>query len=139
MIKFNFTSPAGQIYKGDALQVSVPSTSGVVVILPLHTPLISTIKFGELTITNPDKTIRQFAVYNGVLHVKDTENGGTEVNVLVSSADDVKEIDAKVAQDAIARAKDVQENGESFEDVGMSGSLIERELNKVRLAKKHAR
>lgn len=139
MIKFNFTSPGGQIFAGDAMQVSVPTTSGVVAILERHTPLIATIRTGELVITKANNTTQSFAVYNGVLQVKDTDEGGTEVNVLVSSADDVEDLDIKTLQEAMVHAKDVEKNGESFEDVGMNGSAIERELNKVRLAKKHAR
>lgn len=141
MIKFNFTTPTGVIYKGDVLNVSVPTTSGVISILSDHTPLISTIKSGELVIVDRDGESSSYAVYNGVVHVKDISEShySTEVNVLVASADDVEELDEKSLKEALQRAEEIEQNGESFEDVGLNSSPIERELNRIRLAKKHAR
>jgi len=136
-ISLKIITPLSVSFEGVAEEVVLTSTSGVITILPGHIPLISTIKAGELVIKK-DGVSTPFAVFKGVVHVKEVLAGTTEIVVLVDRSEKAEEIDLSRAQESYARAKTaMEEEREDDIDFARFEGLIEKELNRIRVSKKY--
>ncbi len=65
------------LFNGDAEWVSVPTTEGVVTVLPKHEPFVGILKPGTVSIKTADKT-HEFTVADGILEVS-----GNQATVLL--------------------------------------------------------
>lgn len=126
-------TPQGLLYESDCDSVSVMTSQGEVTILPDHVLLITPISYGEVHITK-DKEIIPFAISEGVLQVKENN----KVILLVESSERAEEVDTDALQDAIERAQKAMQEKDNTMDIDFARfqSQIERDLNKVRVAKK---
>ena len=59
------------LFNGDADELSVPTTEGVVTILANHEPFVATLNPGTATIRKGGEIVEQFTVESGVLEVSD--------------------------------------------------------------------
>jgi F-type H+-transporting ATPase subunit epsilon len=135
-IELHIITPLGQVLDAKVESVTVPTTSGVVTILPHHIPLVSVLKAGELVVTEGGEKVA-YAVWNGVLEVASNDNA-TVVTVLVNRSEKAAEINVEQAQAAYKRAKDIQDGiHESDVDFARFESLMEKELNRVHIGKKY--
>ena len=134
MLKVNFSVKDKQIYNDGAKHVIVPTADGELTILSGHTALISVIKSGELKIMNTHGKVYKFAITRGVLQV--SPGPDTEVILICDDAIDSESIDIAAEEAAIARARKVATNGEVFEDISGLISPLERELNRIRIARR---
>lgn len=66
-----------QLFDDEALSVSLPTSEGVVTVLPHHEPFVATLKTGVITVRTGDGE-QTFPVENGVLEVS-----GNQVVVLL--------------------------------------------------------
>lgn len=57
------------LFNGDADELSVPTTEGVITILSNHEPLVATLKPGTATIRKDGEILKQFTVESGILEV----------------------------------------------------------------------
>ena len=140
MLKVNFSVKDKQIYNDGAKHVIVPTSDGELTILSGHTALISVIKSGELKIMNTHGKVYKFAITRGVLQVgpakESIESPNTKVILICDDAIDSESIDIAAEEAAIARAREVATNGEVFEDISGLISPLERELNRIRIARR---
>jgi len=129
-------TPEKIIFSGDVLYVTVPTTTGVITVLPAHAPLVSSIAKGELVIKTKEEEMH-FAVFAGVIDVR----SGSIVNILVDRSERAEEIDVARAEEAVARAKKILEekSHESDVDFARFEALIEKELNRVKVGSKWAK
>jgi F-type H+-transporting ATPase subunit epsilon len=89
------------VFSGDAEMVLLPGVEGVMGILPHHSPLLTTLAFGVITvITKNERDF--FTVSGGVAEVQPDQ-----VTVLADAAENVEEID-------IARAEAAKNKAESL-------------------------
>lgn len=116
--------------------VSIPTTSGVITVLSKHIPLVSTIKSGEMVVHKGGTGI-SYAVFKGLVNVRPHRKGLTEVVVLLEQSESVAELDHARAVEALARAKAMKDEKEDDVDFGVFEGMIERELNRVKIAVKH--
>ena len=65
-------SVAENLFAGEALSLSVPTTDGVVTILPKHEPLVATVAKGTATVKTATES-RDFPVTDGVLEVSNDQ------------------------------------------------------------------
>ena len=89
------------LYKGEADQVVLPGVEGEMGILPKHTPLITTLAYGILTVRHKGGE-EVFTVAGGVAEVLPDE-----VIVLADAAENVAEIDEARAEAAKRRAEEL--------------------------------
>jgi F0F1-type ATP synthase epsilon subunit len=68
-------------------------------------------------------------------HIK----GLTEVVVLLESSEKVDQLDEEIAQAALTRAEEMQNEKEEELEFGATESIIERELNRIKIARKYKR
>lgn len=95
------------LYKGKVKQISVPTATGEITVLPNHVPLITSLQAGELKlkvnegegIYSPDYIF--IAISGGFMEVKPK----SQVNILVESAVRVDEIDEKKAMEGKEKAE----------------------------------
>ena len=134
MLKFKIVTPEKVIYENEIFQVSIPTTSGEITVLPNHIPLVSVLAAGELRIKDKDSE-HHLAVSGGFLEVR----GKNEVIILADNAERVEEIDLQKAEEAKQRAEEQMKNIKNVQDVDYARlqAAIDREVNKMRVAKKY--
>lgn len=136
MLKLKVITPDKIITDEVVDSISLPTTSGVITVLNKHVPLVSTIKAGEMTIKKSGAGIG-YSVYKGLVNVRPHDKGITEVVVLLERGEMIDELDHDRAEEALARAKALGEEKESDVDFEFFQGMIQKEANRVRIAKKY--
>ena len=138
MLKLKVVTPDKVLVDEIIDSVSIPTTSGVITVLSKHVPLVSTIKAGEMVVRKAG-TGMGFAVFKGLVNVRPHMKGITEVVVLLERSEPVEELDHARAEEALARAQALAEEKEEDLDFGLFEGLIEKELNRVKIARKYGK
>lgn len=138
MLKIKVVTPDKILIDEVIDSVSVPTTTGVITVLNKHVPLVSTIKAGEMIVRKAGTGV-SYAVYNGLVNIRPHRKGLTEVVVLLERSEHIDELDHARAEEALARAKAMAEEKEDDMDFGLFEGLIEKELNRVKIARKHGK
>lgn len=136
MLKLKVVTPDKVIVDEIVDNLTIPTTTGMITVLNKHIALVSTIKAGEMTVRKGGAGIG-YAVYKGVVNVRPHCKGMTEVVVLLERGEAVEELDHVRAKEALARAKAMKEEREDDVDFGEFEGLIEKEMNRVRIAMKY--
>ncbi len=138
MLKLKVVTPDKIITDEVVDSVSLPTTSGVITVLNKHIPLVSTIRSGEMVIKKAGSGVG-YAVYKGLVNVRPHHKGITEVVVLLERGEMVDELDHDRAQEALKRAEEIRNEKVDDEDFSLFEGLVEKELNRVKIAKKYRR
>ncbi len=138
MLKIKVVTPDKVLVDEIIDAVSIPTTSGVITVLNKHVPLVSTIKSGEMIVRKAGNGV-SYAVFKGLVNVRPHRRGITEVVVLLERSEHVDELDHARAEEALARAKAMKDEKDDDVDFSMFEGLIEKELNRVKIAVKHRR
>jgi F-type H+-transporting ATPase subunit epsilon len=138
MLKLKVITPDKIITDEVVDSVSLPTTSGVITVLNKHIPLVSTIKAGEMTIRKSGAGIG-YSVYKGLVNVRPHVKGITEVVVLLERGEMIEELDHKRAEEALLRAQELRDENTNDEDFVYLEGMVEKEMNRVKIAKKHRR
>jgi len=93
------------VFEGDADIVILPGVNGDMGILPSHSPLLSTLRYGILKVRLGDQE-EIFTVAGGIVEVQPQL-----VTVLADVAENVKEIDTARAEAARQRAEEMLKEG----------------------------
>lgn len=93
-----------QVYKGEVDMVVLPGAAGEMGILPHHSPVLTSLSFGIITVKT--KTgVEHFTVAGGIAEVQPDQ-----VTVLADAAENVEEIDIDRAIAARQRAEEAIKN-----------------------------
>ena len=98
-ISLKVLAPNQNVFEGDAEEVILPSTTGQLGILPGHISLVTAIDIGVLRLKSNSKWT-SIALMGGFAEIE-----SDEVTVLVNSGEIGSEIDPKVAEEALSKAK----------------------------------
>lgn len=125
-------TPERQVYKDQVESVSLPTVTGAITVLAHHMPVSTILKPGELIIRKPGSA-EPYAVSGGFIEVQPTK-----VVVLADTAEHVTEIDEQRAQEAMERAKQMQQeaNREAV-DYNQVMAKLERDLNRLHIVRKY--
>jgi F-type H+-transporting ATPase subunit epsilon len=104
-IRCEIVSQDRMVYEGDADIVVVPGTAGEMGILPNHAPLLSTLKFGILTLRSQGKE-EHFTIAGGIIEVQPDL-----ITILADRAENVQEIDVARAEAAKLRIEEIMKEG----------------------------
>ncbi len=91
----NIVTQERTVFSGEVKSVSLPGTEGRMGILPNHSPLLTTLGFGEVMLRTPAGEEQYFAIGGGYAEVQ--PDG---VIVLADSAEQAQEIDIERAERA---------------------------------------
>lgn len=128
------TTPEGRLFAGEVEQLTLSTVAGQITILPNHIPLATLLKPGELLLKQ-GQDVTSYAVLGGFLEVQ----SDSRIFILADAAERPEMIDVAAAEAARARAqKTLQEKFDTadYEDAALQ---LERELARVRLARKYHR
>jgi F-type H+-transporting ATPase subunit epsilon len=126
-IEVEVVSQVRRLYHTDeADMVIIPGSEGEMGVLPNHTPLLTTLSFGELRIVEGNDIV-SFVVYGGVVEVRPHK-----VTVLADDAASVRELDMGEIEAARQRARELMEQTPSSEQ----RARIAQELRRAEIAAK---
>ena len=133
-MNFKIVTPDGVIYEDAVEQVSLPTKSGEITVLPHHIPLISVIKAGEIRITKEGREV-DLAVSSGVLEVRESN----EVIIIADTAERAEAIDIERAEAARKRAEELLKEEHFADDrqFAMIQAQLEKELARIKVGKKY--
>lgn len=98
-LHLEIVTPESRAYSDQVDMVVLPAVEGEMGVYPMHIPLITQLKPGELVVTKNGHHI-SLAVGEGFVEIT-----GDKVSVLVDMALNESEIDENAAEDAIRRAE----------------------------------
>jgi len=104
-IRCEIVSQDREVYMGDADIVILPGELGEMGILPNHAPLLSTLRFGILTVRHQGEE-EHFTIAGGVAEIQPDI-----ITILADAAENVEEIDISRAADAKQRAEEMLAEG----------------------------
>lgn len=128
-------TPEKVVYEHLVYSVTLPTDSGEITLLPNHQSVITTVTTGEMKIIDDKNHQEIFFVDTGVAHFDDTNT----LVILIDQSESVHEIDIDHAQKAYERARQLKEQAITEQEVDFARfeSLIERELGRVKIARKY--
>jgi len=132
-IKFKIITPERTVYENEVDSATLPVTDGEVTILPSHRSYIASLKQGEVMLRIGKEEIHM-AVSGGFI-----EFNQNNLIILADTAEHAEEIDEKRAEEARKRAEELKEQkvNMSEEEFARIAALIEKEMNRVKVARKH--
>jgi len=104
-IRCEIVSQDRMVYEGDADIVVLPGRDGEMGILPNHAPLLTTLKYGILTVRAEGEE-QVFTIAGGVAEIQPDV-----ITVLADAAENVMEIDEVRAEEARKRAEEILADG----------------------------
>tara|TARA_Y100000588_G_scaffold87839_1_gene93699 strand:+ start:2331 stop:2753 length:423 start_codon:yes stop_codon:yes gene_type:complete len=125
-IRFEIVTAERVVYSEDVNSVLAPGTEGELGILPNHSPLLTTLKPGELRVEK-DGNQTYLAVSGGFMEVL-----GNKVTVLADTAERLDEIDSERAEQALTRAENFLNNNESSA-IDLQRALLSMRRSQARL------
>ena len=100
MIDVEVLTPEGEVFDGEARQVSTRTEVGEIGILANHTPLLAALKPTELRLRISDSEVKRYAQAHGWLQVF-----GNRARLLVEEAIAPEDLDAAVLKEQLADAE----------------------------------
>jgi F-type H+-transporting ATPase subunit epsilon len=138
MLKLKVLTPDKIIIDEVVDSISLPTTTGMITVLNKHVALVSTIKSGEMVIKKGGKGVG-YSVYKGLVNVRPHFKGITEVVVLLERGEMIEELDHDRAEEALKRAETLRDEQTEDREFSLFEGHVEKELNRVRIAKKYRR
>jgi F-type H+-transporting ATPase subunit epsilon len=128
-LRLDMVTPYKQFLSQDVEEVTAPGTVGEFGILPGHTPLLTTLKIGELSYRQGAETFH-VAVNWGYVEVEDDK-----VTVLVETAEPADEIDLERAKVALGRAEEaLRKLSPEDKDFMAQQAAVERAMIRIQVA-----
>lgn len=133
-LKFKIATPERVVYEDEIFQVSIPTTSGEITILPNHIPIVSILQPGEMKIKDKNGE-HALAVAGGFLEIRDAN----EIVILADHAERAGDIDLERAEEARKRAENELEKAKAEENIDFAKlqAVIDREMNRIKVGKKY--
>ena len=100
-IHVDIVSAEGEIHTGQAEMVYAPAVMGEVGIAPRHTPMVTSLKPGEVRVDKGTGEMQHFYVSGGILEVQPHV-----VTILADTAIRARDLDEAAAMDAKRRAEE---------------------------------
>ena len=130
-IKLEIVTPYKKVLSVEAEEIAVPGSVGELGILPGHTPLLTTLKVGELSY-KVDGKVQHLAVNWGYLEVADDM-----ATVLVETAEPADEIDLERAKAALGRAEgELAKLSSEEKEFKIMEAALERAVIRIQVAGK---
>ena len=106
----NIVTQERTVFSGEVKSVSLPGTEGRMGILPNHSPLLTTLAFGEVLVRTPNGDEQYFAIGGGYAEVQPDN-----IIVLADSAEHAEEIDVDRAERAREAAEEAMAGAEKHD------------------------
>lgn len=129
-------TPEKIMYEHNIVSATFPTPDGEITILPDHEPLIAAISSGELRAQDEQGEVEAFFAAGGVARMHENE-----LVVLLDQLESVKGLNVDHAEEAYERARKLKDDAGKMQalDFARFEALLERELGRVRVARKYRR
>jgi len=133
-ITFKIVTPERLVYQNEVDEITAPTKTGVVTVLPNHVGMVSLIDGGEIIVKN-EKESTILHIHKGVIEVKP----GSRVTVLADSADHVSELNEEKIKQAKERVERILADKENLSEIEYARyqDLLVRELSKLKILEKY--
>ncbi|BCR02957.1 ATP synthase epsilon chain [Desulfuromonas versatilis] len=133
-LKLEMVTPYKKVLSAEVDEVTAPGAIGEFGILPGHTPMLTTLKIGEMTYRQGGQTFH-VAVNWGYVEVEEDK-----VTVLVETAEPADEIDLERAKAALGRAEEaLKELSPEDKDFKIMQAALDRALIRIQVASRKGR
>lgn len=130
-LKLEMVTPYKRVLTEEVDEITAPGFVGELGLLPGHTPLLTTLRFGELSYKKGNEQFH-LAVNWGYLEVEDDT-----VTVLVDTAEKSDEIDLARAKAALGRAEDALKTmPQEDKKYAIMEAALQRALIRIQVADK---
>jgi F-type H+-transporting ATPase subunit epsilon len=130
-INFKIATPERVVFRDEVDQISLPTSTGEITILPNHIPLVSILTPGEIRIRK-DNVETLLSVSGGFVEVL-----SDKVVVLADTAERAEELDLERAEQARRRAEQaLTEKRFDAKEFAALSAQIEKEVARVKVARK---
>lgn len=135
MLHLQIITPEKTVYDDEVDQVSLPTQTGEITILPHHTNLITSIEPGDLIYKKHSKETHLAAGYGFAQVAKD------QVKVLVDLAAPEEEIEEKAIEQAKKEAEEAlkQKHILSEEEYAVAAANLQKALAQLKIKRRHRR
>lgn len=131
-LQLEMVTPYKRVLSEEVDEVTAPGFVGELGILPGHTPLLTTLRVGELSYKKGNQQFR-LAVNWGYLEVE-----GDNITVLVDTAEKADEIDLARAKAALGRAEDALKTlPHEDKKYAVMEAALQRALIRIQVANKN--
>jgi len=124
-IKFEIVTPERVVLRQEINQLTVPTTTGEITILPGHIPLVSILQPGVILVKSANNGTEIMSVSGGFIEVmKD------KIVILADTAERAEELSEERIREAQKRAEEIKKKAKSLDDVQFTDISIrlEKEL-----------
>jgi F-type H+-transporting ATPase subunit epsilon len=135
-LNLEITTPEKTVYQEEVDSVTVPTMEGEITVLPNHASLVGIVVPGAMTVRTPGGE-KFLAVSGGAIEILP----GSRCVILTDSADRAEELVVEEIEKAKARAQASYEEAKGKDEVAYADASVhlERELNRLKVARKHRR
>lgn len=133
IIKFEIVTPEKVILKENITQITVPTTSGEITILPEHIPLVSILTPGVIDIRREDGSPEILSVSGGFIEVL-----RDKIVILADTAERAEELDSARVEEARKKAEKTKQEAVIFdkEEFANVRALLAKELARSKAVEK---
>lgn len=130
-LHLKIVTPEKEIFNDQVDQVNAATPQGEIGILPHHTNLMTQIIPGELRIKQAGKT-QVLATGSGLLQMTDNS-----LSIMTDLAEDVADIDEKMAEEAKLRAQKALDQALTDEEYAETMAILEKSLAQLKVKRRH--
>jgi F-type H+-transporting ATPase subunit epsilon len=130
-LRLEIVTPEARAYSDDVDLVVLPAVDGEMGVYPMHVPLMTQIKPGELVVTKGQEVLH-LAVGEGFVEITQTR-----VNVLTDMAIEARQIDESAAEEAMRRAEArIREGGLANEELAGVEAALQKSLAQLHVKRR---
>ncbi len=129
-LHLTITTPDSVLIDDEVQEITIPTTSGEVTILPGHAELVSELSDGEVTVTRNGKQ-DHIALIGGFLQVNPKE-----VTILANYASHGKDLTLIEIEEAKKRAEKAMQEHASKEDFAIAEAAFKKAILELKVARK---
>jgi F-type H+-transporting ATPase subunit epsilon len=130
-LKLEIVTPETRAYSDDVDMVVLPAVEGEMGVFPMHVPLMTQIRPGELLVRKGGET-HHLAVGEGFVEITQTH-----VNVLTDMAIESTRIDENMAEEAVKRAEQrLREGNLGDEEVAAVQAALQKSLAQLHVKRR---
>jgi F-type H+-transporting ATPase subunit epsilon len=130
VIHVDVVSATEEIYSGDAKCVFAPASMGEIGVYPMHVPLISTLKPGEVRVET-ENGVESIYVSGGIVEVQPHT-----VTIFSDTAIRANDLDESKALEAKQRAEEAMANAQSDQEVSTTQAALAESMAQLQLISK---
>ena len=130
LIHVDVVSATEEIYSGDAKCVFAPASMGEIRVYPMHVPLISTLKPGEVRVET-ENGVESIYVSGGIVEVQPHT-----VTIFSDTAIRAHDLDESKAIEAKQRAEEAMANAQSDQEVSTTQAALAESMAQLQMISK---